>query len=136
MKKQSMVENRLAHTIDQTEYDSRYDKTAKKLLANKQILAQIMKACMKEYQDCTVEEIAEKYIEGIPEVGSAGVHVDDTNRPGSSSLGDEIQGSNNEDSMLTEGTMFYDLPWQAGYRELQGNSESHGSAFVFIEVRL
>ena len=37
------MENQLAHTIDQTEYDSRYDRTAKKLLANKQILAQIMK---------------------------------------------------------------------------------------------
>ena len=37
------MENQLAHAITQTEYDSRYDKAAKKLLANKQILAQIMK---------------------------------------------------------------------------------------------
>ena len=42
MEKQGTVENQLAHTIDQTEYDSRYDRTAKKLLANKQILAQRM----------------------------------------------------------------------------------------------
>ena len=46
MEKQGTVENQLAHTIDQTEYDSRYDRTAKKLLANKQILAQIMKGCV------------------------------------------------------------------------------------------
>ena len=30
MEKQNTVENQLAHTIDQTEYDSRYDRTAKK----------------------------------------------------------------------------------------------------------
>ena len=53
MEKQGTVENQLAHTIDQTEYDSRYDRTAKKLLANKQILAQIMKGCVNEYSDCS-----------------------------------------------------------------------------------
>lgn len=63
MEKQGTVENQLAHTIDQTEYDSRYDRTAKKLLANKQILAQIMKGCVNEYSDCTVDDIVEKYIE-------------------------------------------------------------------------
>ena len=36
------MENQLAHAITQTEYDLSYDKAAKKLLANKQILAQIM----------------------------------------------------------------------------------------------
>ena len=41
MEKQNRVENQLAHTITQTEFDSDYDKTAKKLLANKQILAQL-----------------------------------------------------------------------------------------------
>ena len=35
------MENQLAHAITQTEYDLSYDKAAKKLLANKQILAQI-----------------------------------------------------------------------------------------------
>ena len=40
------MENQLAHAITQTEYDSSYDKAAKKLLANKQILAQIMKNCV------------------------------------------------------------------------------------------
>ena len=36
------VETQLAHAIDQTEFDSRYDETAKKMLANKQVLAQIL----------------------------------------------------------------------------------------------
>ena len=55
------MENQLAHAITQTEYDLSYDKAAKKLLANKQILAQIMKNCVNEYSACSVDEIAEKY---------------------------------------------------------------------------
>ena len=34
MEKQNTVENQLAHTLTQTEFDADYDKTAKKLLAN------------------------------------------------------------------------------------------------------
>lgn len=108
MEKQSTVENQLAHTLTQTEFDADYDKTAKKLLANKQILAQIMKGCVDEYSECSVDEIAEKYIEGTPEVG---VHVDDTNRlPRTPEV---ITGSNNEDSTLTEGTVHYDVRFDA-----------------------
>ena len=71
----------------------------------------IMKGCVNEYSDCTVDDIVEKYIEGTPEVGSVGVHVDDTNRPKKST--DVIKGSNNEDSTLTEGTLFYDVRFDA-----------------------
>ena len=105
------VETQLAHAIDQTEFDSRYDETAKKMLANKQVLAQIMKDCVNEYSDCTVDDIIEKYIEGTPEVSTVGVHVDDTNRHKKST--DVIKGSNNEDSTLTEGTLFYDVCFDA-----------------------
>lgn len=80
-------------------------------MANKQILAQIMKGCVNEYSDCTVDDIVEKYIEETPEVGSVGVHVDDTNRPKKST--DVIKGSNNEDSTLTEETLFYDVRFDA-----------------------
>ena len=111
MEKQNTVENQLAHTLTQTEFDADYDKTAKKLLANKQILAQIMKGCVDEYSECSVDEIAEKYIEGTPEVGTVGVHVDDTNRlPRTPEV---ITGSNNEDSTLTEGTVRYDVRFDA-----------------------
>ena len=64
-----------------------------------------MKGCVDEYSECSVDEIAEKYIEGTPEVGTVGVHVDDTNRlPRTPEV---ITGSNNEDSTLTEGTVHY-----------------------------
>ena len=54
------MENQLAHTIAQTAFERDYDKTAKKLLANKQILAQIMKGCVDEYSECSVEENCRK----------------------------------------------------------------------------
>ena len=74
-------------------------------------IPQIMKGCVDEYSECSVDEIAEKYIEGTPEVGTVGVHVDDTNRPPKAP--EIITGSNNEDSTLTEGTVRYDVRFDA-----------------------
>ena len=126
------MENQLAHAITQTEYDSRYDKAAKKLLANKQILAQIMKNCVNEYSACSVDEIAEKYIEGTPEVGTVGVHVDDTNRPKKTS--DVIAGSNNEDSTLTEGTINYDVRFDAIAPASEGSATQKDVIRLIINV--
>ena len=126
------MENQLAHAITQTEYDSSYDKAAKKLLANKQILAQIMKNCVNEYSACSVDEIAEKYIEGTPEVGTVGVHVDDTNRPKKTS--DVIVGSNNEDSTLTEGTINYDVRFDAIAPASEGSTAQKDVIRLIINV--
>ena len=126
------MENQLAHAITQTEYDLSYDKAAKKLLANKQILAQIMKNCVNEYSTCSVDEIAEKYIEGTPEVGTVGVHVDDTNRPKKTS--DVIAGSNNEDSTLTEGTINYDVRFDAIAPASEGSAEQKDVIRLIINV--
>ena len=41
-----------------------YDEACKQVLANKMILAWILKACVREYSDCDIKEIADKYIEG------------------------------------------------------------------------
>lgn len=126
------MENQLAHAITQTEYDLSYDKAAKKLLANKQILAQIMKNCVNEYSACSVDEIAEKYIEGTPEVGTVGVHVDDTNRPKKTS--DVIVGSNNEDSTLTEGTINYDVRFDAIAPASEGSTAQKDVIRLIINV--
>ena len=126
------MENQLAHAITQTEYDSSYDKAAKKLLANKQILAQIMKNCVNEYSACSVDEIAEKYIEGTPEVGTVGVHVDDTNRP--KKTAGVITGSNNEDSTLTEGTINYDVRFDAIAPASEGSTAQKDVIRLIINV--
>ena len=99
----------LAHSIDQSGIEARYDEQVKHLLANKLILATIMQGCLAEYKDCTVTEIAEKYIETEPEIGSVGVHSDDTNRD----ISGAIRGTSTEDATATEGTVRYDIRFYA-----------------------
>ena len=84
-----------------------YDAACKRLLSEKIILAWIMKNCLEEYRDCDVEEIAEKYIEGTPQVGEVAVAPDESNRVSM------IQGAGNEDTSLTEGTVTYDIRFLA-----------------------
>lgn len=107
------VETTLAEAIDTSEDKARYDKACKRLLSEKYILAWIMKSCLTEYQDCTVKEIAEKYIEGQPSVESIPVAPDKTNPV--------IRGLRTEDSSQTEGTITYDVRFYAyapGTKEL------------------
>lgn len=63
------IDTPIAEGIHATDQSARYDATCKRLLSQKIILAWIMKSCLKEYRDCDVKEIAEKYIEGTPQVG-------------------------------------------------------------------
>lgn len=65
-----------------------------------------MKSSLEEYRDCEVKEIAEKYIEGQPQVGVVPVAPDETNAA-------RIRGIHNEDASLTEGTVTYDIRFLA-----------------------
>jgi hypothetical protein len=98
----------------------RYDAACKKLLSQKYILAWIMKTCMAEYKDSTIADIAEKYIEGTPEVGSSPVDEDEpavthgAGAPGAApGVTERIQGADTEDSSITEGTVRYDIKYKA-----------------------
>ena len=93
----------IAKNIRVADEKASYDAACKRLLSEKIILAWIMKNCLEEYRDCDVEEIAEKYIEGTPQVGEVAVAADETNRVSM------IQGAGNEDTSLTEGTVTYDI---------------------------
>ncbi|MFR2236214.1 MAG: hypothetical protein ACLS55_11915 [Lachnospiraceae bacterium] len=129
-------ETYLAHTITQTDYEARYDRAAKKLLANKLVLAHILKDCVKEYQACSIMDIAQKYIEGEPEVGTTGVYMDDSNSHEQPDIKPEtvvtqaaevqamnaqamntqvtkVQGMGNEDISQNEGTVYYDVRFNA-----------------------
>ena len=159
-------ETYLAHTITQTDYEARYDRAAKKLLANKLVLAHILKDCVKEYQACSIMDIAQKYIEGEPEVGTAGVNMDDSNSPVQPDIKREtvvtqaaeaqamkvqvmntqeenaqainaqamsiqamntqvtkVQGMGNEDISQNEGTVYYDVRFNA----IAPSTEEHGN---------
>ena len=93
----------IAKNIRVADEKASYDAACKRLLSEKIILAWIMKNCLEEYRDCDVEEIAEKYIEGTPQVGEVAVAPDESNRVSM------IQGAGNEDTSLTEGTVTYDI---------------------------
>lgn len=86
-----------------------YDESCKNILANKIILAWIMKSCMKEYKDCSIRDIADHYIEGIPEISQREVHRDEApaSDPG------KIRGENTEDKAVNEGTVRYDIMFWA-----------------------
>ena len=48
------------------EQNASYDKLAKSFLSRKAILAQILKYAVKEFAECSLKDIEEKYIEGEP----------------------------------------------------------------------
>lgn len=97
----------IAKGIRAADENAAYDAACKRLLSEKIILAWIMKSCVEEYQDCSVDEIAEKYIEGQPQVGEIAVAPDETNQPS------RIRGTGNEDATVHEGTVTYDIRFLA-----------------------
>ena len=93
------VENILAKNIAAAGDKAAYDACCKRLLANKIILVWIMKSCLEEYKDYDVQTIAEKYIEGDPQISAISVNPDE----------EQIQGSSTEDVTIQEGTITYDI---------------------------
>ena len=67
-----------------------------------------MKSCLTEYADCTVNEIAEKYIEEKPQVTDIPVAPDERQNTS------VIQGTGVEDTTITEGTVTFDIRFHAG----------------------
>ena len=96
----------IAEDIRITDQNSQYDNACKKLLSEKIILAWIMKSCLDEYQNCDVKEIAEKYIEGTPQVSEVAVAPGETNAT-------KVRGISNEDTVQGEGRITYDIRFVA-----------------------
>lgn len=98
------VKNMLARNLETAGREGvSLDSSCKKLLANKVILAWILQNCVEEYGGFSREEI-EKFIEGVPNVSQEAVHQDETVM---------IKGGCNEDSSMTEGTITYDIRFNA-----------------------
>ena len=100
------METTIAKNIRIADDKAKYDSACKRLLSEKIILAWIMKNCLEEYSNYDVNEIAEKYIEDIPQIGEIAVAPDETNTT-------LIHGVNTEDSSMTEGTITYDIRFLA-----------------------
>ena len=102
-------ETTVARKIRLLSSQARYDKACKRLLAEKIILAWILKSCVEEFQDCDVNEIAARYIVGTPQVGVVPVDPDESNQIPEG----EIAGTGVEDATATEGAVTYDVRFVA-----------------------
>ena len=96
----------LAATIEKHDQKTEYDAECKILLAQKPVLAQILKQCVPEYRDIPLTDIEQRYIEGEPQVGTVPVMPDETNNPA-------IRGRNAENKTATEGVVFFDIVFDA-----------------------
>ena len=110
-----MPQNALGQTVIKNEGNAQLDAAVKEVLANKQILARILKECVTEYKDCDIKDIEEKYIEGEPSISSIPVHRTDGTP--------NIHGMNTEDKTTSEGTQFFDIRFAA---MLPGSAERIG----------
>ena len=98
-------ETTIAQGLHITDDSAGYDAACKRVLSEKAILARIMKACLEEYKDCDVNDIAEKYIEGQPQVSTVPVLPDEDSTI--------ISGMDTEDKSVHEGTVTYDIRFRA-----------------------
>lgn len=111
-KEKARGETALSKAIRTAENKAAYDAACKRILAQKGILARIMKECVPEYRDCSIEDIETKYIEGNPWIGEAAVLPDEINGRAANPL-PVIHGEGTEDSSVTEGTVVYDVRFRA-----------------------
>ena len=88
--------------------NAKYDQHAKYLLSSRKLLAEIVKKVVPEFQDASIDDIANKYIEGTPLVGSVPVNPGLTN-----AVPSKISGDRNEDGALKEGYITYDILFHA-----------------------
>ena len=99
------METTMAQGLHITDENAGYDAACKRVLSEKAILARIMKACLEEYKNCDVNDIAGKYIEGQPQVSEVPVLPDES--------GSVISGMDTEDKSIREGSITYDIRFRA-----------------------
>ena len=95
-----MISNNLLNLLHESGIKARYDTEVKKFLSNKTILSWILKFTVKEFQNCTIEEIW-ACIEGEPQISLIPL------RPGN--LPEHIAGISNEDKEINRGFITYDI---------------------------
>ena len=112
-----------ASVLSTEEGKAKYDQTMLNVLSDKQVLAWILKRFVSEYEHLPLEEIETKYIE--PEtilVSKAGVSRDSS----------RIKGLSEKDSTQMEGTIYYDIVFQAYY---PGNEQEKIGLYINLEAQ-
>ncbi len=111
------MQNQLANDIDVTENKSQYDASCKVLLAEKAILAHILKECADEFKDVDLDVIEHQCIESEPQVSTVPVHRDAKRKKEENGKeyqdNHKIEGSSTEDTSVNEGLVKYDIRFLA-----------------------
>ena len=100
------MDSNIVASIGSIAGDPRLDMAVKELLADKQILARIVKRTAVEFRDKSIDEIISS-IEGEPEICKTRVEPGLTNAP------ERITGDNTESSIPNEGDYYFDIKFYA-----------------------
>ena len=106
-----MADTNLAHAVEATYGSSSYDANVKFLLADKQILAWILKYAVQEFKEIPIEDIMTSIGENI-EIGTRPLDA------GLSNMG-RVNISGTEDNIPGEGKIFFDIRFTAYHRETE-----------------
>ena len=112
------VPSEIAQNLKAADEDAtfKYDEAARNIVAQKSVLAYILKSALDEYAEYTVQEIAERFIEGEPELRKTAVHQDHPDKEGDTSMmsgDDKIEGEPTADKSQKDGTVYYDIRFTA-----------------------
>ncbi len=106
-----MPDTNLAQAVEATHDSSSYDTNVKFLLADKQILARILKYTVQEFKDMPIEDIMASIGENI-EIGTRPLDA------GLSNMG-RVNTSSTEDNIPGEGRIFFDIRFTAYHKEAE-----------------
>ena len=98
------METNIAQAVEITYDRARYDESVKELLADKQILARILKYTLEEFKETDIKTIIDNIDE--PEVSRIRLEPGHTNT-------DRIKKCSEEDIILGEGKIFFDIRFSA-----------------------
>ncbi len=103
-----------AAIVSTQEGKEKYDAVLKQLIADRRILARILKSYVPEFADCSIRDIEEKYIfSDTITVSKTGVQKNMTNL---------VESTGIEDKSNNEGNITYDIMFRAGYPGKQGGT--------------
>jgi len=98
----------LGKSLDTSREKVRYDMHAKRVLSDRWILAWILKGLVREFSDCTIEEIRNQYIGDKVQISEIPVEPGVTNSEADRKP-ERITGENTEDAVPDEGTIYFDI---------------------------
>lgn len=116
---QDKIKTHLHETVDVADENAKYDASIKEVLADKQILARILKYTLEEFAECEIEEIIQEMDD--PLVSKLRMEPGQTNRQAP-----KVQKLSEEDNVPGEGKIFYDIRF----------SVYHGTAKIKILINI